>query len=169
MKDTIINLYNFNLLYAQQLVEDVDSHLMTKSGDPGFENHPAFTLGHLVSGSAMTSRYLGGPYDISKKWEELFKRNGPEDPRTPSGDIDSYPDKGELLAALSKQHQLVEDLILNLDENRFSEPAKWRFSNYLPTLGDLVYFMCVTHESMHLGQLAGWRRSQGLSSALAVL
>ena len=60
-------------------------------------------------------------------------------------------------------------MIKNLEESRFTEPATWRFSAHMPTLGDLLYFMCVTHEAMHLGQLAAWRRAMDLPSALAKL
>ena len=69
----------------------------------------------------------------------------------------------------AKQHKLVEELILGLDEERFTEPAKWRFDKYMPTLGDLLYFMCVSHECMHLGQLAAWIRAMGIDSALTKL
>lgn len=60
MIDTIINAYRFNLKYAHELVLDVDENLMTKPGGPGLENHPAFTLGHLVTAAALTSKYIGG-------------------------------------------------------------------------------------------------------------
>ena len=56
---------------------------MAFSPGVGFENHPAFTLGHLISAAALTSKYLGGPYEFKPEWEELFKRKGPGDPRKP--------------------------------------------------------------------------------------
>ena len=169
MKSAVLNNYRFNLRYAKELVSDVDNKMMTVSPAQGLENHPAFTLGHLVSAAALTSKYLGGPYKLVPEWEDLFKRNGPGDPRKPDQNTALYPSKEELLHELSNQHNLVEQLIINLDEGQFDEPAKWRFSDHMPTLGDLIYFMCITHESMHLGQLAGWRRAIGLPSALGNL
>lgn len=169
MKDILRKSYRFNLLYAEQLVFDIDADLMTKSGGKGLENHPAFTLGHLISASALTSKYLKGPYDLSPEWEALFRRKGPGDPRMPDSNIDLYPSKQQLLGELSNQHKLVEGLIMELSEDRFSELTEWRFAHHMPTLGDLLYFMCITHESMHLGQLAGWRRAMSLPSALAKL
>ena len=47
--------------------------------------------------------------------------------------------------------------------------VKWRFSEYMPTMLDLITFMCINHEAMHLSQLAAWRRAMGLPSALASL
>ena len=169
MKDYLINSYKFNLQYANELVKDVDNRLMAVSPGPGFENHPAFTIGHLVSGSAMMAEELGGPYEFNPEWEELFRRNGPGDPRTPAEDSNLYPHKDDLLSALTKQHNIVEDLILNFDIDRFQDPVEWRFEIHLPTLGDLLYFMCITHEAMHLSQLAAWRRAMGMPSAFARL
>jgi hypothetical protein len=169
MKDTLIKAYKFNLLYAEELVADIDEKLMTKSPGAGLENHPAFTLGHLISGSAMMSEELGGPYEFKPEWEQLFRGKGPGDPRIPDTNPGLYPPKEELLAELTRQHKMVEDLIMKLDENKFMEPVQWRFDNHLPTLGDLVYFMCITHEAMHLSQLAAWRRAMGMPSAFAKL
>ena len=169
MKSILINAYRFNLKYAFELVEGVDEQLMTKSPGKGLENHAAFTLGHLISAAALTSKYLGGPYEFDPEWESLFKRKGPGDPRMPETNVKVYPSKDQLLTELTRQHNLVEDLIVKLEESRLKEPAKWRFSEHMPLLEDLLHFMCITHESMHLGQLAGWRRAMGLPSALAKL
>ena len=142
---------------------------MTVSPNVGLENHPAFTLGHLVSGAVMTAKYLGGSYDFNPDWESLFKRNGPGDPTLPDPDPSKYPTKGQLLEALVMQHNKVETLIQGLDTPQFQQPINWRFKAYFPTLGDLLTFLCLTHESMHLGQLAAWRRAMKLPSALAKL
>lgn len=169
MIETIINAYRFNLKYAQELVSDIDEKLMTKSGGNGLENHPAFTLGHLVTAAALTSKYLGGPYKLPGGWEELFRRKGPGDPRRPSVDSTLYPTKQKLLAELHRQHDLVEKLMTELDDIQLNLPVKWRFHHHLGTMADLLIFMCITHESMHLGQLAAWRRFMGVESALARL
>jgi len=47
----------------------------------------------------------------------------------------------------------------DIEKNTLSEPIEWRFSSFMPTLLDLVTFMYINHESMHLGQLAAWRRA----------
>lgn len=169
MKDLILKSYSFQLLYAGKLVDDVNEDQMAVSPAGGLENHPAFTLGHLVSAAALTSKYLGGPFELDSHWERLFRRKGPGDPRHPEPDKALYPKKMELINELTRQHELVEGLILGLDEARFKEQAKWRFDIYMPTLGDLLCFMCITHESMHLGQLAAWRRAMGMPSALGQL
>jgi hypothetical protein len=49
----IIKQYHFNLEYARALVQDLTNDQMTVIPTNGLENHPAFTLGHLISGSAL--------------------------------------------------------------------------------------------------------------------
>ena len=100
-------------------------------------------------------------------WAELFVREGPGDPRKPDLDKRKYPSKHLLINELENQHNKVKKLLTGIEKNRLSEVVTWRFSNFMPTLGDLVTFMCINHESMHLGQLAAWRRAMVLKSALA--
>ena len=167
MNHYIINQYDFNLIYAKKLVEDLTDLQMTITPFPGFENHPAFTLGHLVTGSAMMADDLGGTFLIPEGWADLFLRKGPGDPRLPSPDYKLYPPKKNLIDELERQHEKVKTLLLSIDEKKLSEKIKWRFNNYMPTVLDLAIFMCINHEAMHLGQLAAWRRAMKLKSALA--
>ena len=166
---SIIAQYDFNLRWANILVEDLNGDQMTISPYTGFENHPAFTLGHLITGSAMMAEDLGGTFHVPNGWKELFIRKGPGDPTLPTTDAKAYPEKNILLDELHKQHEIVKELLLLSDENKFNEKIKWRFNTYLPTLLDLVMFMCLSHESMHLGQLSAWRRAMKLPSALSKL
>ena len=166
---SIINQYDFNLAYAKALVEDVSKTQMTSIPSPGLVNHPAFTLGHLVAGSEDLLRDLGGIFEMPENWAELFVRKGPGDPRLPDPDQSKYPPKQALINTLDQLHNIVKIRIESMGENDLEKPVQWRFSQYMPTTYDLILFMCVNHESMHLGQLAAWRRAMGLKSALAVL
>ena len=165
--ESIIKQYDFNLEYARTLVRDLTPEQMTVVPAPGLDNHPAFTIGHLISASADLARDLGGEFDMPADWVELFVRTGPGDPRKPDPNKDRYPSKDALITELENQHNKVKRLLRNLDETKLKEPLTWRFGNFMPTLGDVVLFMCVNHEAMHLGQLAAWRRAMNLDSALA--
>ena len=167
--ETIINQYDFNLDYAKKLVEDLSNDQMTIIPSNGLDNHPAFTIGHLVSGSALLAEDLGAKFEMPDNWTSLFLRKGPGDPRKPDVDRSKYPSKKLLLNELEHQHNKVKDLLKNVDENKLNENIKWRFSGYMPTLLDIIIFMCINHEAMHLGQLAAWRRAMNLTSALAGL
>ena len=167
--ESIILQYDFNLQYSKALVQDLSETQMTLVPSSGLENHPAWTLGHLVSGSALLAEDLGAPFEMPYNWAELFLRKGPGDPRKPDPDISRYPSKKQLLTALEHQHTKVKNLLVKISDNDLNREIKWRFSQYMPTLGDLVMFLCISHETMHLGQIAAWRRAQGLPSALASL
>jgi uncharacterized damage-inducible protein DinB len=139
------------------------------------ENHPAWTIGHLVTGSDILAEDLGLERDLPEGWRELFERRGPGDPRLPDPDRDAYPPMGALLAELERQHSRVERAwrerlaAAEAGDAGLSTPTTWRFDDVLPTLGDAVLFLAVSHEAMHLGQLSAWRRARGLPSALASL
>ncbi|MCB9064608.1 MAG: DinB family protein [Chitinophagales bacterium] len=165
----IIHQYDFNLEFARSLVADLTEEQMTVIPAAGLVNHPAFTLGHLVTGSAMMIEDLGGEYIIPEGWNELFLRKGPGDPTLPNKDTNKYPSKMELMNELEHQHNKLKEFITTLPESKYQEPIKWRFSKYMPTIMDLLVFMCISHESMHLGQLSAWRRAMQLPSALATL
>jgi hypothetical protein len=166
---TIINQYDFNLDYAKILVEDLSDNQMTVIPSNGLVNHPAFTIGHLVSGSALLAEDLGAKFEMPDNWADLFLRKGPGDPRKPDIDKSRYPSKQLLINELEHQHNKVKDLLENVDQNKLNENIKWRFDSYMPTLLDIITFMCINHEAMHLGQLAAWRRALNLSSGLGNL
>ncbi|HAW51598.1 MAG TPA: hypothetical protein DCX54_04610 [Flavobacteriales bacterium] len=165
--ENIIRQYDFNLEYAKTLVKDLSDDQMTTIPANGLDNHPAWTIGHLVSGSADLATDLGAEFEMPDDWAELFMRKGPGDPRKPNPDKRKYPSKHLLITELENQHNKVKQLLIGLDKSAFNNPLPWRFGNFMPTLGDVVLFMCINHESMHLGQLAAWRRAMGLESALA--
>lgn len=165
----IIRQLDFNYQFTLALVADVADAQMTVSPGKGLENHPAFTLGHLITGTALTNNYLGDTYNIPKHWDELFKRNGPGDPRLPNTDTTLYPDKATLLDTLKKERNKLKTKLLGIENSFLHEDVSWRFANYMPKNIDMLLFMCINHEAMHLGQLSAWRRAMGLPSALAKL
>lgn len=169
IKASIIRQYDFNLAYAKILVADLSPRQMTMTPVDGLENHPSFTLGHLVSASAMVAEDLGAAPEISAGWHDLFSRNGPGDPRRPDPDKSKYPDKETLLLELNGQHEKVKKLLQQADDRQLAREIKWRFGYLMPTLLDVVIFFCINHEAMHLGQLSAWRRAMGLPPALTLL
>src|SRR4051812_5815596 len=93
VKELVMRQYRFNLAYAEKLVEDIPPALMCTQPVNGLENHPAFTLGHLVTASAMTVEDMGGLYEVPDGWSELFVRKGPGDPRKPTEGSALFPSK----------------------------------------------------------------------------
>jgi transposase-like protein len=173
--ESAIRIYAWNLRYARALVADLSPAQWTEAGGPGLENHPAWTIGHLVTGSDILAEDLGLERDLPEGWRELFERRGPGDPRLPDPEREAYPPMEALLAELERQHGRVERAWRqkleegSADGGELERPLEWRFGDALPTLGDTVVFLAVSHEAMHLGQLAAWRRARGLPSGLNVL
>ncbi len=166
MLESVLNEYAFNLDYAGLLVADVPDELMCRSGGAGHENHPAFTLGHLVIGSAIAAEILGLERGVPDGWAELFERQGPTDRRLPPDDPGLYPPKGELLEELGRQHKRVAAAIKAADAATLDRPHEWRMDRWMPNVAGVLTFLCTAHEAMHIGQLAAWRRAMGLPSAL---
>ena len=162
-----LSAYRFSLAYARELVRDVDDNAMYRSFGDGLENTPGFTLGHLSIASAMMAEYLGDSYDVPTGWDDLFRRTGPGDSRRGVQSDRERPSKALLLAELTRLHDDVTSRVRAMSPSEFQKPVEWRLSKYYPTLGGLLSFMCVTHEAMHLAQVAAWRRAAGLDSALA--
>ncbi len=167
--DTVVRAYDWNLSYARKLVEDIPLDLMAKPAGSGLENHPAFTIGHLVTGSGLMAAGFHEENTVPQSIRDLCERRGPGDPRLPGNDSETSPPMDELLAELERQHSLVVKGLREYPPERWSETVEWRFGKALPEALDVAVFMLITHEAMHLAQLSAWRRGMGLPSALAAL
>ncbi len=165
----LINQLQFNYLYLLDLVEDIKEEHMTFIPAKGLENHPTFTVGHIITAYGLTTRSLGGQYTIKDEWDAIFRRNGPGDPRYPTLDKRLYPTKKQLLAELEKQHNMLLKYLGKTSLATLNEAVTWRFSKYFPKTIDMLYFMVITHYAMHISQLAAWRRAMDLPSSLARL
>ena len=166
-RDPALQAYAWNLRYARELVSDLAPEQWTVSPGPGHENHPAWTLGHLVTGSDLLAEDLGLEREVSLEWRDAFERRGPGDPRLPDADPTAYPSGESILAELERQHARVAERWATMPDSELDAPCHWRFGSDLPTVRGVALFLAVSHEALHLGQLAGWRRALGLPSALA--
>lgn len=160
---------NFNFAYVSKLVEDLTEEQMTIKPSAGLDNHPAFTIGHLVTAYANLENNLTGQFILQEDWKNVFLRKGPGDPTLPNPDASVYPPKAELLAELKKRQDRILDIVSKLDESKLNENLEWRFAHFMPTYRDRILFLCINHMAMHLGQLAAWRRAMELPSALGAL
>jgi uncharacterized damage-inducible protein DinB len=161
MLDHVTYLYRFNLGYADILVKDLSAEQMVAQSG-GVINHPAWSLGHLVLASDHLGELLGLESNLSEGWDEIFKTGG-----EPSGDASDYPSKKEIFRALKEQHIRNTEAVKNLDPARLTDPhPDEERRKYFPTRGDQIVFMMTSHEMLHLGQIAAWRRAVGLGPAI---
>ena len=166
MVEQLLNAYRFGFQYAQRLVEDIPREAVQLSGGKGLENSPLFTIGHLVTGAGLTAASFHGENTVDQAIRNSFERKGPNDQRSPDLESNSLT-IDELMEELYRQHELVENGIVSCSTEQWATSRQWRLGNYFPTFADATWFMCVTHEALHLGQLAAWRRWYGLPSAMA--
>jgi len=166
LKDILLHGFRLNIDYTLELVADVPDEEMVICPE-GFTNHPKFTIGHLISATALTATVMGAEYEMPAGWDELFRRSGPGDPRMPESEGRRYPHKERMLEILSEKYEAVVRLVRSFPDKRLQEPHPWRFGGYMPTVADVLYFQCLMHHSWHIGQLAEWRRMMGYDSALA--
>ena len=167
--EPLLQQYRWNLAYAGALTHDVPEELWARSGGPGLENHPAWTVGHLITGSALVAADLGAEPDLPEGWRDLFERRGPNDTRRPDAEEALYPSRAELMPVFTRMHRLVADSLRAASESWFETKEAWRFDGYLPTNAATALFMLVAHENVHLGQLGCWRRRFELPSAMAAM
>lgn len=167
LRESIGSLLRFHEAYAAALTADLSPAQMVGVPGAGHENHPAWTIGHLVTAADMIAQDLGLDSDVPDGWADLFLRRGPADRRLPEVHA-MYPARAALLAELTRQHDRAIAALSGVDTGRLATRAEaWKLSAYLPSNLDGLLFMAACHASMHLGQLAAWRRAMGLPAAMA--
>ena len=153
-------LHGFNLRVARAMVNDLTPEQMV--GQPhGVVNHPAWSLGHLVMVADRLGRLLGLESEVPGGWAPVFATGG-----IPSNDASRYPSKEELLDALAAQHARNTEAIESIGPGWFDTPnPDEKRRKRFPTQGDEAVFLMTSHEMLHLGQVAAWRRAMGLPPA----
>ena len=154
-------LYGFNLRVAKAMVNDLTPEQMVEQPH-GVVNHPAWSLGHLVLSAEGLGRLLGLESEVPEGWKTLFATGG-----IPANEPSSFPPKEELLDALASRHARVAAAVERAEPAWFDRPnPNEKRRKLLPTVGDVAVFLMTSHEMLHLGQVAAWRRAMGLGPAL---
>ncbi|MHC4924041.1 MAG: DinB family protein, partial [Planctomycetota bacterium] len=135
MHEAVLNVFAWNLRYAEALVSDLSQEDATTPGGPGLENHPAWTLGHLVTGANLQAQELGLDDDLPDGWADVFQRRGPGDPRLPDEEAE-YPSLDALLAELRRQHERVADAWRRRTDEEWAVTEDWAFGKDLPSAAD---------------------------------
>jgi len=159
MLKSVLHNYAFNLEYAKMLMADIaDDQMCTQPAD--IKNHPAWTIGHLAYASSYAAILVGLEPAVPENWAELFGRNV-----SPVDDRSTYPSKEELMQAIEQQHGRVSEALTTADPAIFDgETPDEEFRQIMPTVGDALGYLLVSHEATHLGQLSAWRRAMGMGS-----
>lgn len=160
-KTMILDQFAFQRRYLSMLVDDIpDECICAQPG--GVVNHPAWQLGHLAFVADRMVKTLGGTSPLDAAWEARYAPN-----TTPNPDRAASPSKAELIRVLDDRRSAAAQAFLEASADELAKPNPIaRITAALPTVGHLMLFGLVFHESTHLGQLAAWRKATGMPLAL---
>lgn len=126
-----------------------------------FDNHLAWTLGHLaISNAWFRSLIDGSKPDFPESYEALFGQKS-----SPRPDAKAYPALGELKKLYAAQFDALLAAFEKLGDGDLDAPIAGEPSDFARTKGD-VADRVVWHEGWHGGQLSTLRRALGLPSVM---
>ena len=157
MLDYIKHVVGMNAEYARMHTEDIPPEQWTVAPE-GFSAHPASILTHLVAGHVWSRRSVGDPAELPADWPEAAA-----DTSAAELDPDQYPPEDALLAALNEHRAALLAAFEAASPEDLAQPLPdEQMRQFIPTVGAMFLLSLTVHESMHLGQLAAWRRATGL-------
>jgi uncharacterized damage-inducible protein DinB len=143
-----------------KLVADLSDEQLARQPAPK-TNHPAWVLGHLLSSEYALLSVLTGataPAWIDDAYKAVYGNKS-----EPSPDRSRYQSKQWYIERLSAVHEQVLAKLRTITpaelDAPFPDPAR---RERFPTVGSIVPFYAIWHETYHSGQLSAWRRVQGL-------
>jgi hypothetical protein len=159
MMDLILPVFRLNLWYTQTLVADVSDEGMCAQPVAGcVMNHPAFLLGHLAwAAGDLAADKVGLPPACPAGWKALFGTGA-----QPLPDRSRYPSRTALLKVLEDAHVRLADAVTKAPPEVLNQPVPEAFRDRIPTVGAWLAGLMASHEALHNGQLAAWRRAMGL-------
>lgn len=158
-----------SLRYGERLLKDVPASRAARFAAPGGvvveSNHPAFIYGHLSLYAPKILRLIGHPAPpVPDGFELAFSK---EAACVDDVDGDLYPSLDDIVAFFLEGHRMTIGALRSTSDAVFDQPnpAEGRMQELFPTIGSVQAFYCGGHMMMHLGQMSGWRRMEGLGPA----
>lgn len=145
-----------------KLVADLSPDQLTRQPAPK-TNHPAWVLGHLLVVDYAFLTVLSGGQPQAPAWVDDAFRATYGAKSEPAADPGKYQSKQWYLERLAVVHEQILARLRTLKPADLDAPhpdpaRRERF----PTVGHVIPFYGIWHESYHAGQLSTWRRVQGL-------
>ncbi|MEM9296073.1 MAG: DinB family protein [Planctomycetota bacterium] len=161
--DALLKLHGFQGGYLEMLVDGTPAERACEM-PAGFGSHAVWQVGHIaVAGAAPRAMLTGEPPALPEGYGDLFGRDS-----QPKADAGLYPSLGAVFEAAAEARDGSATALVHATPEVLARPnPRTAFvERGLPTLGDMIGFMMTTHEGMHLGQLAAWRRAIGLDRVI---
>jgi hypothetical protein len=158
-----------SLRYGERLLKDGPADRAARFAAPGGvvveSNHPAFIYGHLSLYAPKILRLIGHPAPpVPDGFELAFSKDAA---CVDDVDGDLYPSLDDIVAFFLEGHRMTIGALRSTPDAVFDQPnpAEGRMQELFPTIGSVQAFYCGGHMMMHLGQMSGWRRMEGLGPA----
>lgn len=154
MKETIISLYDFQLLYLKKLVDNIPEDRLYEKQLEGY-NSAGWLLGHLCVEADDLFIYLNLPYTtLDPQWYDWFKNSTGK-----ITDVKNLPSKRILLDTLEERYSLLSTKYLQLTENeRKSAHPSNMLKKIFPNLDSWFAHHLTTHIAIHCGNIAVWKK-----------
>jgi hypothetical protein len=164
VKQTLIDLFNFQRGYLSLLIDDIPDEKMAEQ-PKGLPNHPAWQIGHLTMALDGLCKMLGAESSLDDAFVAKFTMGS-----EPVDDRSKYPSKTELLSKYDELRAKAAEAYANASDADLAKPNPSEIlGKMLPTMGHMAAFMMLDHESNHLGQISIWRQAAGMRPALEAL
>lgn len=148
--------YRWGVDTFAKLVSDVADGDMARQPVEAI-NHPAWLLGHVGTYHEVIASLLRGePFE--NPWDAPCGKNS-----TPSAERSRYPSKAQILDHHQTAAALACKAIETASDGAWARPMDHpTWGKQFATVAPAVVFLATAHQSLHLGQLSGWRRAMGL-------
>lgn len=162
MRDLLIWSLEMARGQTLKLVADLQAEEMCRQTAAG-ENHPAWILGHLLLADTYLLSLLK-VRELTADFAGLLRKYGPAS--KPVSSFEDYDSKQFLVESLTETGLLRLGAVRrmkNLDQPTPDETL----ARAQPTIGHHLQ-MLVFHEGHHCGQIAAWRKAQGLPAVKGI-
>lgn len=167
--NVIADSLHLSLGYGERLLAGVPADRASRFAAPGGvvveSNHPCFIYGHLGLYAPKILRLIGHPApSLPDGFELAFSKDAK---CVDDVDGDLYPPFDDVVAFFLEGHRMTTGALRSTPDAPLQQPnpAEGRMKELFPTIGSAVAFYCGGHMMMHLGQMSGWRRMEGLGTA----
>ena len=149
--------FGIQVRHLRHLYDDIPTELWCRQVAP-FAFHPSWLVGHLTFSLQQIGGEIGIPDWLPETWSQSFATS-----TTPAHDPSNYPSPQELKRVFEAS---VDTIVLrlqamSLDELQRPLPDEV-YRRSLPTIEHALVHILVAHFSIHLSQLAMWRKLVGL-------
>ncbi|MGN6368480.1 MAG: DinB family protein [Phycisphaerae bacterium] len=150
-----------NTKMLQRFVADIPEEKMCVQF-PGLVNHPMWVIGHLAQARAGMMGLLGQKADLPADWPTRFGRNS-----VPVADAGAYSRREEMIGILLRVHEELVGVLKGADDAALdaANPLE-RLAALFPTKRHLIWNVLTTHDGIHLGQIADFRRALGMKPVI---